>query len=280
MCLSVFLLMAQFVAAQGLNEIVRSLTPEDAKPKVSEGLLLIDDGSAGKNLMSESELKQNLQSDAEYVYTQKQKRDPMVLHWVQYQRTAAAKLSQGRSQLNANQLDEAEKSFVYVISLADEAEGKGYNISAMPGYVNQATIGLVEKKLKEAQIAFRLGKLDDARSQYQKVRRLVDELKMAGLGDKALDDISAEVQKGLSDIQRRLSIGAPGTGLPQWVVNNTTGMLYEKDAAFVLVGPYTLTVGDTVPELDVKVTVEKITKSSVTYRVADKQYTISLVEGE
>ncbi len=276
-----FALVAQTTYAQGLNEIVKSLTPDEAKPKVEKGLLLIDDGSAGDKLLSQVELKNNLLPSTEFVYQQDRKRDPMVLHWVQYQLTASHKLSQGNSQLSANNLTEAEKNYVYVIALADEATEMGYNIKEMPDYVNQATIGLVRKKLKEAQMAFRLGELDNARDQYGKIQRLVDELKTAGLTDKALDDIQAEVQKGLSDIQRRKEKGAPGNDLPQWVINNTTGMLYEQDAPYVLVGPYTLTVGDMVPEqLGVDVFVEKITKSSVTYRVADKLITISLVEGE
>jgi hypothetical protein len=68
--------------------------------------------------------------------------------------------------------------------------------------------------------------------------------------------------------------------LPEWVKSNTSGIILSRKDPVCLVGPYTLHLGELVPGQDMPVYVHKIDRDTVTYRVKNKLFPVTLREGE
>lgn len=68
--------------------------------------------------------------------------------------------------------------------------------------------------------------------------------------------------------------------LPEWVAQNTTGIIFDGREPMCLVGTYVLKKGDLVPRQPYEVKIAAIDRKFVQYQVMDKLFTVALQEGE
>lgn len=118
----------------------------------------------------------------------------------------------------------------------------------------------------EAERLIKQGKLEEAQKAY---KRILD------LNDKRY---ALEMRNKIAQLNNRLGAARMvleedqmiEVKLPVWVRTNTRGVLYDETDPMVLVGDFTLRIGDPIPSHP-EVRVEAISKRSVKYRVADRQ---------
>lgn len=118
--------------------------------------------------------------------------------------------------------------------------------------------------------------------------RMLDTLPPSWIQMKSLEDLRQKSAQDLENLKRLLPEGmvlaiADQEGearLPEWVKSNTIGLILSPRDPVCLVGPYALRVGDMIPGQDMPVTVYKIERDTVTYKVKDKFFPVKLREGE
>jgi hypothetical protein len=118
----------------------------------------------------------------------------------------------------------------------------------------QADRLIKQNKLAEAQELYkRILDLDDKRYMLEMRNKIAQLNNRMGAARMVLDD------EMILDVK-----------LPQWVRVNTRGILYDETDPMVLVGDYTLHVGDPIPSHP-EVRVESVGKRTVSYRVSDRE---------
>lgn len=118
----------------------------------------------------------------------------------------------------------------------------------------------------EAERLINQGKLEEAQKRYKRILDLGDKRYMLEMRNKIaqLNNRIGRASMVLDD-EPLLDVK-----LPQWVRANTRGILFDEADPMVLVGDYTLHVGDPVPSHP-EVRVESVSKRTVTYRVSDRK---------
>lgn len=118
----------------------------------------------------------------------------------------------------------------------------------------------------EAERLIKQGKLEEAQQCYKRILDLNDKRYALEMRNKI-----AQLNNRMGAARMILEDEAMiDVKLPPWVRTNTRGILYDETDPMVLVGDYTLRIGDPVPSHP-EVRVEAVTKRTVTYRVADRQ---------
>lgn len=124
----------------------------------------------------------------------------------------------------------------------------------------------------EAERLINQGKLEEAQQRYKRILDLNDKRYMLEMRNKIaqLNNRIGRASMVLDD-EPLLEVK-----LPQWIRVNTRGILFDEADPMVLVGDYTLHVGDPVPSHP-EVRVESVSKRTVTYRVSDrKSFTVAV----
>jgi hypothetical protein len=123
---------------------------------------------------------------------------------------------------------------------------------------------------------------------YANAVRMLDTLPASWIQMKSLVELRQKSALDLENLKRMIPPGmvlaiASQVGearLPEWVKDNTTGLILSARDPVCLVGPYTLRVGEMIPGQDMPVVVYKIERDTVTYKVKDKLFPVKLREGE
>lgn len=118
----------------------------------------------------------------------------------------------------------------------------------------------------EAERLIKQGKLEEAQQRYKRILDLNDKRYMLEMRNK-IAQLNNRIGRASMVLDDEPLIEVK---LPQWIRVNTRGILFDEADPMVLVGDYTLHVGDPVPSHP-EVRVEAVTKRTVTYRVADRK---------
>jgi len=145
-----------------------------------------------------------------------------------------------------------------------------------------------EEYRRMAEAATKAKDWDKAYENYVNAVRMLDTLPRSWIQMKSLMDLRQKSALDLENLKRMLPPGvvlaiASQEGearLPEWVKDNTTGLILSPRDPVCLVGTYTLRVGEMIPGQDMPVVVYKIEKDTVTYKVKDKLFPVKLREGE